>query len=292
MNEFENSNELQHHGVKGQKWGVRRYQNKDGSLTPAGEKRAAKLAAKQTREALKDKQVARRLTIEKAKQQMKEDKKDREVERKNATRESKAKVAAEKAKAKKADDEDTYELPDDSPESAKKREQGKRLLVGALAVVGTIATVYAIKKIREKKGESNSDPEKAVDDALKKMKDSKKASKEAAKAAKQASRETARAHKEAIKQAKAEAKAKDKYYQDIADRINKRPTKKQYKDIFDSDAMKTRYGTMPDKQAQAALKEKLLNKNGRTTITPAIEKSAAAGKSVVDSLFKKLAGGS
>lgn len=25
-----------HHGVKGQKWGVRRYQNKDGSLTEAG----------------------------------------------------------------------------------------------------------------------------------------------------------------------------------------------------------------------------------------------------------------
>lgn len=30
--------ELYHHGVKGMKWGVRRYQNKDGSLTPAGKK--------------------------------------------------------------------------------------------------------------------------------------------------------------------------------------------------------------------------------------------------------------
>lgn len=33
------SDELYHHGVKGQKWGVRRYQNEDGSLTPAGKVR-------------------------------------------------------------------------------------------------------------------------------------------------------------------------------------------------------------------------------------------------------------
>lgn len=30
--------ELYHHGTKGMRWGIRRYQNKDGSLTPAGKK--------------------------------------------------------------------------------------------------------------------------------------------------------------------------------------------------------------------------------------------------------------
>lgn len=29
-------NELMHHGIKGQRWGVRRYQNSDGSLTSEG----------------------------------------------------------------------------------------------------------------------------------------------------------------------------------------------------------------------------------------------------------------
>lgn len=39
-------NELMHWGIKGMKWGVRRYQNKDGSLTPAGKKRYDKEMAK------------------------------------------------------------------------------------------------------------------------------------------------------------------------------------------------------------------------------------------------------
>ena len=30
---------LQHHGIKGMRWGIRRWQRKDGSLTPAGKKR-------------------------------------------------------------------------------------------------------------------------------------------------------------------------------------------------------------------------------------------------------------
>ena len=41
MTEFE-TNYLAHHGIKGQKWGIRRFQNPDGTLTNYGKQRYAK----------------------------------------------------------------------------------------------------------------------------------------------------------------------------------------------------------------------------------------------------------
>ena len=52
--------ELYHHGIKGQRWGHRRFQNEDGSLTTAGKKRISKDSKiykdkyKKTADAVKD----------------------------------------------------------------------------------------------------------------------------------------------------------------------------------------------------------------------------------------------
>lgn len=55
--------ELRHWGIKGMKWGVRRYQNKDGTLTPAGRKRAEKMKEEYT--ALTGKRLIRKPTPKK-----------------------------------------------------------------------------------------------------------------------------------------------------------------------------------------------------------------------------------
>lgn len=60
MRERNQIEELHHHGIPGQRWGIRRYQNKDGSLTPAGRKRADKMKEEYT--ALTGKRLIRKPT--------------------------------------------------------------------------------------------------------------------------------------------------------------------------------------------------------------------------------------
>ena len=93
------NNELKHWGIKGMKWGVRRFQNADGTLTAAGKKRYA--------------EEVKRL-------------KDREQIIKNKER-AKAQMAKLEAKRKELDEREKA-LDDPKPEKAKKdkKEESKK----------------------------------------------------------------------------------------------------------------------------------------------------------------------
>ncbi|MBO5887474.1 MAG: hypothetical protein J6Q60_05585 [Bacteroidaceae bacterium] len=71
--------ELYHHGTKGMKWGVRRYQNRDGSLTPAGIKRYNREVQK-----LKDRESSIKAKEKAKKYQDKLDKKKSELDEREA----------------------------------------------------------------------------------------------------------------------------------------------------------------------------------------------------------------
>lgn len=68
-----NDTYLAHHGIKGQKWGIRRYQNADGSLTAEGRKRKGlSEPRKSLKERLSNKKAAQEKTPEQKNEELKE----------------------------------------------------------------------------------------------------------------------------------------------------------------------------------------------------------------------------
>lgn len=106
----ENTDELQHHGIKGMKWGQRLYQNKDGSLTPLGKKRYNNQVEKLKAEEAKVK-AAEKAAKTKAKNQAKFDKLD----------EKKADLEARKKALKGKSDKDADDKPDETLDQKRER---------------------------------------------------------------------------------------------------------------------------------------------------------------------------
>lgn len=88
MNELE----LYHHGIKGQKWGIRRFRNEDGSLTSAGRSRYNDKYSKRSRSA--DRSKYGYLGVQRINRSMNEGARLSEARKKEATRLRKARVMA------------------------------------------------------------------------------------------------------------------------------------------------------------------------------------------------------
>lgn len=81
-------NELYHYGVMGMKWGVRRYQNKDGTLTAAGKKQKKKtLSADDKEKARRKSDLKKRRTMSDADIKKRIERMKLEKEFKNLTKE-------------------------------------------------------------------------------------------------------------------------------------------------------------------------------------------------------------
>ena len=132
-----NYNELCHYGIKGMRWGVRRYQNEDGSLASKGVKRYAEAGYSQDARNKHSTKAGRALsTVTGAN-------KRRGSAMYDVSSDAANKRRAEKYAAEKKAAEEARNTPE-----ARKARMKKAVVVGA-AAAGTVAVVYGAYKLNQ-----------------------------------------------------------------------------------------------------------------------------------------------
>lgn len=145
--------ELYHHGIRGQKWGQRRYQYNDGSLTPAGRQRygsGASLEGRARRAYAKVFDINERYYTKRGNKQM--------ASMNRAAKNNQLRKAA-KADAKKAN------MSDDEKRAARK-ETAKKIAKGIAIGAGVAAAGYGAYKVGNKLKNDKSAREKAMMDRI------------------------------------------------------------------------------------------------------------------------------
>lgn len=133
---------LMHHGVEGQKWGVRRWQNPDGSLTPAGrEHYGLSSLDMNAKYRVKDRTTRMTKYMEERKQLMKSLKQQGKLDNKGADKASKKEIKSAMEAGKK--EIDNYLLSKYGEQTVKDVKTEKAIVTGTVVTTAVLASAYA-----------------------------------------------------------------------------------------------------------------------------------------------------